>query len=566
MGGSGGGGLGLGGGTPRYDSCTSGACQHLCWVQALSFVPGVAVLFAVFVSSALAQDLVLTKEITDPLPPGSFVFLPFEVPAGVAELAFSHVDTSGETGDRSITDVGLLGPDGALRGWSGGNNETVVIAEHNATRGYLPGVVDAGEWTVLVGLPGAQAVPYVFTAELIFRAESTLPADPDRGPWVDAGVLRAGEAWVAGDVHVHSEHSGDARPSLDEVAEAAEAAGLDFVVLSEHNTTSHLTQLSAVQARHPDVLLIPGVEWTSHRGHALGLGAVEAVPFWVGADGLGVVEAAEKLHDQGALVAPAHPGLALGDLCLGCAWEHELPSVWLHAIEVQTLDIDRIGTFLYDAAVGMWDDVSDEGVHIAALGGSDSHNGAEAEGITQSPVGVPITMVQVDDLSVSAVLEGIRSGRTTVRLAGLASPMVALDAPGRVGDSVSAQSVAVEFVVEGGAGHTLRVIEDGVEVDVLDVDTDPWTGRWTVTAPATGERRVRGELQLEGQPRTVTSHVWVRRPAEDTAAGDGGETAKDRDCGCVAVSGGAMGAWVGLSVWALFRRQDPVPVGRGGST
>ncbi|MCA9786893.1 MAG: hypothetical protein KC488_10090, partial [Candidatus Cloacimonetes bacterium] len=65
----------------------------------------------------------------------------------------------------------------------------------------------------------------------------------------------------AGDFHVHSVHSGDARPTLDEIATAAEQVGLDFVEISEHDTTAHLQLLSAVQARHPGVLLVPGIWW-----------------------------------------------------------------------------------------------------------------------------------------------------------------------------------------------------------------------------------------------------------------------------------------------------------------
>ena len=43
---------------------------------------------------------------------------------------------------------------------------------------------------------------------------------------------------------------------------ACDGRGLDFVEFSEHNTTSQLQYLTAVQARHPDVLLLPGIEVT----------------------------------------------------------------------------------------------------------------------------------------------------------------------------------------------------------------------------------------------------------------------------------------------------------------
>ena len=63
--------------------------------------------------------------------------------------------------------------------------------------------------------------------------------------------------WYAGDFHVHSSESGDARASMDEAAALATSRGLDFIHLAEHNTTSQLQFYGAVQARHPDLLLVP---------------------------------------------------------------------------------------------------------------------------------------------------------------------------------------------------------------------------------------------------------------------------------------------------------------------
>ena len=70
--------------------------------------------------------------------------------------------------------------------------------------------------------------------------------------------------------------------TVDEIADFGESVGLDFVHFSEHNTVSTSTFLVDAQPRHPNVLMLPGVEWTSYSGHAgplLGLLPVSVIRF-----------------------------------------------------------------------------------------------------------------------------------------------------------------------------------------------------------------------------------------------------------------------------------------------
>ncbi len=502
------------------------------------------------VSVAMAQDLTVEQTIPSPVPSGGFTTVDIVVPEGVAELEIAHRSTS----TSSITDWGLLDPTGALRGWGGGNAENIVIGTENASRSYLPGPISAGTWKVLVGLPGSQDVPYNVILDVWFRDLPSLAPDPDRGDFVPPAPLESTARWYAGDFHVHSRQSGDAWPTLDEVADAAVAQGLDFVLLSEHNTVSHLTLLSAVQARHPDVLLLPGIEWTTHQGHALAIGATDTIPFWVGVDGLTAEDAIIAAHDQDALFAPAHPGLQLGDVCLGCGWEHTVAPTLLDGVEVQTLSVDTVGTLLFDAGVLLWDATCAAGVHAAALGGSDDHNGGTEDGVLSSPLGHPTTLVEAENLSVDAILTGIRNGRTVVKLGGPDDPMVILDSDGRMGDTVFATSATLSVTVAGGEGGTLSVWTNGENDQSWFVDADPWTQTWTVSAPPTGETRVRALLSRDGLPRTITSHLWVRLPDADTGfdEADGKE-----GCGCATAS--TAGTWLlPLFCVGLVRRRHGV--------
>jgi MYXO-CTERM domain-containing protein len=101
---------------------------------------------------------------------------------------------------------------------------------------------------------------------------------------------------------------------------------------------------------------------------------------------------------------------------------------------------------------------------------------------------------------------------------------------------------------------------DGALARTDPVDADPWTGAFDLAAPAAGETRVRALLVRGGLPRTVTSHLYLRRGA-DSGAGAGGEAdgaAKAGGCGCG--GGGAAAGLMGLvaALLAALRRR-PAP-------
>lgn len=472
-----------------------------------------------------------------------FVLAPFEVPAGVAELEFRHDDQSAA----NATDWGLLGPDGVLRGWAGSNGGFGVLGELAASPGYVPGPITPGTWHVIVGFPFTPELPAAYRVDLTLRDAPTLPPDPDRGPFVAPAPISAAPGWYAGDFHVHSEQSGDARPSLDEVADYVVASGLDFVELSEHNTTAHLSLLTAVQRRHPSVLLVPGIEWTSYRGHAIVIGVTEPVPFTLGIDGLTAQDAADAVHAQGGLFSPAHPTLDIGSSCMGCAWEHPVDVMSFDGLEVASGSVDKLGAVLLVNALSMWDALCDGGAHVAALGGSDDHTGGTATGAIESRIGNPTTMVFAESLSVEGIVEGVRQNRTVVKLGGAADPMVVLEAEGREGDTVIAPRATVTARVTGGMGAQLLIVRDGIESEVVEIPSDDWTWSGTVDAPSVGQARIRAHVLRDGVPRTITSHLWVEAPLP------GGDPAEVASCGCATPGNGPSAAWL-LGPWIVLAR------------
>ena len=141
---------------------------------------------------------------------------------------------------------------------------------------------------------------------LIIRAESPRPApSPDSGPEASAGSAasagsRAGTRYT-GAIHVHSTYS-DGGGTVADIVRAGQRTGLDFVVLTDHDTLQ--PRFDGHQGYHDGLLLIVGEEVNTSAGHLLALG--------VGRDvdqrgPLGLPALVREISDAGGLSIAAHP-------------------------------------------------------------------------------------------------------------------------------------------------------------------------------------------------------------------------------------------------------------------
>ncbi|MBL8608543.1 MAG: CehA/McbA family metallohydrolase [Myxococcales bacterium] len=452
-------------------------------------------------------------------------FVPFEVPAGTKEIEIVHKSlVQGNT-----LDFGLNDPAG-YRGWGGGTSENAVVGEGAASRAYVPGPITPGTWRVVVGKAALAASPAAYQLEVVLRDAPTLPAQTNRAKYTESPALVKARRWYAGDLHAHSQESTDASPPLEDLAAFAKSRGLDFVEVSDHNTITQLDFFAGVQAKHPDLLLVPGVEYTTYAGHANAIGATRWVDHKVGQPGVTADGAARAFAEQGAVFSINHPVLDLGALCIGCAWKQPIDEGVVGGVEIATIGLKQGGSFFSNAAIDFWDKRCAAGRHLAALGGSDDHSAGKKQGERfASPIGDPTTMVLADELSVKALVDAIKKGRTVVKLQGPGDPMVEVASGDAViGDTVRGKSALLKATVTGGRGAQVRFVVDGEADDVTEVTGDPFTIERAVTMTAGAERRVRAEVLVEASRRTVTSHVWLAYdpagpdPVRDRAADDGG--------------------------------------------
>ena len=117
----------------------------------------------------------------------------------------------------------------------------------------------------------------------------------DRHPHLAAaqpvGTLRV-------DLHTHTMWSGDSTTTPAEFAAAVAASGLDVVCITDHNAVAGAVELGD----QLDCRVIVGEELRTAAGEIIGLFLTERIP-----TGVGHVDAAKAIRDQGGVVYIPHP-------------------------------------------------------------------------------------------------------------------------------------------------------------------------------------------------------------------------------------------------------------------
>jgi MYXO-CTERM domain-containing protein len=476
------------------------------------------------VSLALAVVLSTYHVEGDAIADGTdYIDVPFAVPAGTVEIQVTKTYQNGA----NILDFGVFAPDG-FRGWSGGLLDDVVVGVDQSSRGYLPGAIAAGTWTVSIGKAQLAASSVHYAIDVTCRDSATLPVLA-KSPFVPV-VLEQTHRWYKGDFHVHSLQSGDSRAVMQDDIDLAHARGLDFVNLSDHNTIAQHALVAAQQPSWP-VLVLRSSEITTYSGHGNGVGITDYVDHRIGHAGRTMQNVVDDVAAQGGIFIVNHAATNLGTNCIGCAWMHDEVS-WdgVSAIEVLTSGYDVGVQVFTPTVIHMWDALEDQGHRLAAVTGSDDHSAGMNESATGSPIGSPCTLVLADALSEAAIVDGVRNHRTIAQLRGPDDPLVAMTMKtkdGRaadIGDDVDGIAhVELDVHVTSGSGMFVQIWRDGAKVAQTSVTSDAFA--WTYKdTPGAADHRYRAELVSDTNQRVVvTSHIYAHGVlAHGCSAGGGG--------------------------------------------
>ncbi|MET9605198.1 CehA/McbA family metallohydrolase [Streptomyces sp. NPDC006512] len=413
-----------------------------------------------------------------------WAYVAFEVPAGVQRIsvAASHDASAG------ILDLGSFGPSG-FRGWSGGARPGYTLSAADATPGYVPGPIEPGGWSVILGPMVGAADGMAWQVDVTLHHGEPLPGTPyDTLP---VSVAGRGPGWYRGDLHLHSVHS-DGRRTVDEIVADARREGLHFVATSDHNTSSTgVTWRGNVPA---DLLVINAEEVTTRHGHwlAVGLPQGEWVDWRYGPADQGVFEGhVRRVHSLGGLTIAAHPLTPAA----GSFWEFGLD-------RVDALEVWNGPWTLDDAAnIAAWHVMLCLGKRVAAVGNSDAHSPDDA-------VGRPHNVVHAAGLSTPAVLDALRRGRSYA----VESSAVTVDFTASGGGAVAGPGEELPLSFFDTVDVTLNV--SGAPDSVATLYTE-----WGIMAATCIDGSGRGQLRWRGWGKaSLFARAEVRRlkPASTT--------------------------------------------------
>jgi hypothetical protein len=436
--------------------------------------------------------------------------VPFEMPDHVRRLEVSYSYSVEIGSDVNLTggntlDIGLFDQRGAdypgkgFRGWTGSARHSFYVTQRDATPGYLPGPLTPGTWNVSLGfyksapegchyritlrfLHGDDPVPPVYPAMLTL--ENSLSAPPAR----DSG-------WYHGELHCHSYHSdGDSDPR--DLVAAAQALGLDFLAVTDHNSISHLAALAQIDPGR--MALIPGCEVTSYKGHWNVWGLEEWIDFrTLTPDLMGA--SIRRAVDLGYLTSCNHPRPA------GPAWVFK-EITGQHCIEVW----NGPWHIFNSEALAYWESRLRKGERLVAVGGSDAHYLMHPH---TARIGTPTTWIFCRERPTAAnLLAGLRAGHAFISAAPDGPQLYLWSGQTMMGDNVAWPAsglLEVRAGAIGGAGLRLELIGAAGILAQMDVTEDDQAFEFEM--PVTPTPYIRAQLVGTGDDeiQALTNPIYL---------------------------------------------------------
>jgi hypothetical protein len=365
---------------------------------------------------------------------GSYFTIPFSMPADTESFSLTyqykrrdHAEISLDNGvftsrtEINIIDLGLIAPNGTQVGASGSDKLSIAISETQATPGYRPYPLLAGEWQIIVGAYKIAEEGVDVLYELTFTPKT----------------LRL----YKGDLHVHTFGS-DGVLSLGELAQHSMRNGLDYLAITDHNqmVSTHTLQ------QHSGITLIPGIEWTHYQGHAnfLGLDTPYDEPFM--ANSINEVQARfASARSRGAVIIINHPCDSV------CPFLFDMNSLPFDCLEIWNGPMR--GSNLQ--AIGLWQNLLWEGKKIPICGGSDYHR----DSLLLFPGG-PATCVYAMSVGATDILSALKHGHAYLSYSVNGPTLEMTAGEALLGDSVPFSKVKqLEYTVTGlVAGDVVQVV------------------------------------------------------------------------------------------------------------
>jgi hypothetical protein len=311
----------------------------------------------------------------------SYVFLPFEVPAGTTAVRVKYCYDQPDLNPqlKHTIDLGLYQPRGVtavpwgpdqFRGWGGSSHPDVTVSPEGfsteeqyrerpkghvpgkTTRGFRPGPIPAGPWAVELGVAavieeGDSDGTVAWRVEIDLSDDPAFADEPYTPTAYSTKPVKRRRGWYRGDLHVHGEHSALGDATMTELFDFAfsprpEGAGLDFLTLTDYVSGSSWSEIGRFQRAYPSKLIVGSAEIITYRGHLNSHANSTNMDYRTGPlyerapDGsVREVRAAtpprltfDRIHSAGGFAQINHPTIfpsnvpGFESLCRGCPWDY----------------------------------------------------------------------------------------------------------------------------------------------------------------------------------------------------------------------------------------------------
>jgi hypothetical protein len=176
--------------------------------------------------------------------------------------------------------------------------------------------------------------------------------------------------WARIHTHIHTLHS-DGDNSLLEMAKAHGDRGFDAFYVTDHNTTSAMTEAVAVKDK-TGVTILPGVEYTTFYGHILSYGGFLAD--WTELSPMTLTVFLDKIKGEGEVSGIAHYHCLGYPVCTGCRFEFDGSGTDHDKLTgFDTMEVWHGDRESWDANHHLWTELLNRGQQITALAGLDAH-------------------------------------------------------------------------------------------------------------------------------------------------------------------------------------------------
>ena len=418
---------------------------------------------------------------------GQYLLVPFEMPSSVERIEIEYnypknMDKPMTIGSGQFTahervnriDLGLIAPDGSQVGASGSSRDQIFISVIDATPGYQPHPLTAGNWQIMLGAYVVSSDGVDVNIHLRFTPKT--------------------RRWLKGDLHTHTLASDGLLP-LDHLARHAREHGLDFIAVTDHNQPVRRASFPKVSG----LTIIPGMEWTHYKGHSNFLGIEEP---YQGAFFTNTPEEAQEkfrqAHQNGALISINHP------LERDFGFRFDLDTIPYDLIEIWNgpMRPKNIET------IAWWDQMLKAGKRQVAVCGSDYHEDTYFQRLANPTLNVLAWSASEKDL-----LEAIESGHSYFTYSPT-SLQLDLDVEGATYGVIKTwhedlvgqlQAIALE------AGDQIRLIDQDGERILFD---SPQKGDWQTSITVDKPGYIRLEVWrsffpgLPMLPALVTNPIW----------------------------------------------------------